>query len=132
MESNQLYYVILLVVGTHVVDPLKRQCEEENIRKLRDLRGKLSVFKAEDSSKFPNSPFLKQLEQNCPAPSVLELKENAQVCLGEWLVIEQVILLRNLSFEKELVNGARGIVIGFEEGGKYNGCPIVRFTSGHE
>lgn len=42
------------------------------------------------------SAFVDILQKNCPAPTSLELKVGAQV-----------ILLKNLAFGKELVNGAR-------------------------
>lgn len=37
----------------------------------------------------------------------------------------QVILLRNLNFDNGCVNGARGVVVGFEEEGKFAGISGV-------
>ena len=72
------------------------------------------------------NPFLGQLQKHSQAPERLELKVNAQV-----------ILLKNLDFEEELFNGARGRVIGFKkpvycENKAYAALefPEVRFTSG--
>jgi len=103
-----------------ILYPLKADVESENIQQLNLLRGDSIVFKAEDSSKFPNSSFLSQLQKSCAAPQELKLKLNAQV-----------ILLRNLNFDKGCVNGARGVIVGFEEEGKHAGFPIVKFSSGH-
>ncbi len=44
------------------------------------------------------------LQNNCNAPELLVLKEGAQV-----------MLLKNLSTERGLVNGSRGVVVGFQE-----------------
>lgn len=39
-------------------------------------------------------------------------------------------MLKNIDFDNGLVNGARGVVIGFEDTEEMKGCPIVRFTWG--
>lgn len=51
------------------------------------------------------------------APNVLKLKVGAQV-----------LLLANLSFEDELINGSRGVVVDFEKSEPY--YPIVKFVCG--
>lgn len=43
--------------------------------------------------------FVETLQKNCPAPTTLELKVGAQV-----------MLVKNLAFGKELVNGARYMI----------------------
>lgn len=101
-------------------DPLKKEVEAENMKRLEELAGEATVFEAEDSSKLgDSSPYIAQLQRSCPAPKKLQLKKGAQV-----------ILLRNLNFDKRLVNGARGVVLGFEDTGKNQGCPIIKFASG--
>lgn len=57
-----------------------------------------------------------RIEKNCVAPKLLE------ICVGA-----QVMLIYNLDQELKLVNGSRGVVIGFE-----GGFPKVRFMSGLE
>lgn len=56
------------------------------------------------------------LDKNTTCASVLELCEGAQV-----------MLLTNMDFENELVNGSRGIVTGFK-----GELPIVKFLNGQE
>lgn len=96
---------------------MKAQVDNENERRLETLPGEAVTFVAEDIFKYNNDSFKSQLEKS-PAPKILKLKVHAQV-----------ILLRNLNFDLELVNGATGIVIGFEEEGKLSGCPIVKFNN---
>lgn len=59
---------------------------------------------------------IEKLQKNCLAPSCLQLCKGAQV-----------MLLVNLSIEKNLVNGSRGVVIGF-----IDDKPLVRFLNGVE
>ena len=55
-----------------------------------------------------------KIKKGCNAPQVVQLCKGAQV-----------MLLYNMDIESKLVNGSRGIVIGFE-----NECPVVKFLSG--
>jgi len=72
------------------------------------------IFKATDSGKNVGL-----INKGCPAKSVINLKIGAQV-----------ILLKNLDVEKELVNGARGTIIDFIQDEKTGlSCPYVRFKS---
>lgn len=79
----------------------RRNVDAENVKCLQDINTESHTFYAEDEG---TNPYLKQLQQNCPAPYELELKVGAQV-----------ILLKNLDFENELVNGARGLVVEFRK-----------------
>jgi hypothetical protein len=58
----------------------------------------------------------KYIIENAPAQNTILLKKGAQV-----------VLLGNIDFSAELVNGSRGVVVGFD---KESGYPIVLFTSG--
>ena len=67
--------------------------------------------------KSPQKDFtINKYLQNTTVPPLL------QICVGA-----QVMLLTNLSLEEGLVNGSRGVVIGFVED-----YPSVRFSSGQE
>uniref|UniRef100_A0A670XP50 ATP-dependent DNA helicase PIF1 n=1 Tax=Pseudonaja textilis TaxID=8673 RepID=A0A670XP50_PSETE len=91
----------------------KDDVEFTNTKQLQQLSGQLRSFKAVDSD-----PMLaKTLDAQCPVKSMIELKEGAQV-----------MLTKNLDVSQGLVNGARGVVIGFETEGK--GLPKVRFLCG--
>ncbi|XP_015666789.1 ATP-dependent DNA helicase PIF1 [Protobothrops mucrosquamatus] len=91
----------------------KDDVEFTNTMQLQQLSGQLRSFKAVDSD-----PMLaKTLDAQCPVKSIIELKEGAQV-----------MLTKNLDVSQGLVNGARGVVIGFETEGK--GLPKVRFLCG--
>lgn len=80
-----------------------------NQTKLDNLNGDKVMFRAEDS----DAQMRKQLDAQVQAPFELNLKINAQV-----------MLLKNINISAGLVNGARGVVIGFERG-----LPIVRFMN---
>lgn len=78
--------------------PLRSNVEEANQRMLANLQGKTFAYVARD-----RGPMKDKMEQNCLAPSILNLKINAQV-----------MLLKNQSGGAGgLVNGSIGVVIGF-------------------
>ncbi|XP_004712039.2 ATP-dependent DNA helicase PIF1 [Echinops telfairi] len=83
-----------------------------NQRWLQELPGEVHSFEATDSD--PEQA--RTLDAQCPANRLLQLKLGAQV-----------MLLKNLAVSRGLVNGARGVVVGFEEG---KGLPQVRFLCG--
>ncbi|KAJ8945724.1 hypothetical protein NQ314_009086 [Rhamnusium bicolor] len=83
-----------------------------NETKLKALQGELQVFEAQDS--IPGTT--KQLDQQTPVPSRLELKIGAQV-----------MLLKNINVASGLVNGARGVVKEFRQG-----LPVVQFRNKKE
>lgn len=86
-----------------------------NSNELEKIDSEATIFKAIDSGDYSGQ--LKLLNKLCPASEVLKLKLNAQV-----------ILLKNLDVASGLVNGARGSVVGFNEGN----LPVVRFMNGKE
>lgn len=79
-----------------------------NKRELDSLPGTLKVYTSHDQGD------LSVLEASCPAPKLLKLKVGAQV-----------MLTRNLSSMKGLVNGSRGVVTRITP----SGLPCVRFAS---
>lgn len=80
---------------------------------LQKLEGDSKIFQAEDN----DASSIKQLDSQVPAPGRLELKIGAQV-----------MLLKNVNVSNGLVNGARGIIVGFHSGG----VPVVRFRNKRE
>ncbi|KAJ7332861.1 hypothetical protein JRQ81_015041 [Phrynocephalus forsythii] len=91
----------------------KDDVELTNARQLHELPGEQKSFKSVDSDPLQ----VKMIDAQCPVGSVIELKQGAQVMLA-----------KNLDVSRGLVNGARGVVIGFESEGK--GLPKVRFMCG--
>uniref|UniRef100_A0A8D0TCW4 ATP-dependent DNA helicase PIF1 n=2 Tax=Sus scrofa TaxID=9823 RepID=A0A8D0TCW4_PIG len=84
-----------------------------NEKRLQELPGELHSFKAMDSD--PEQA--RTLDAQCPVGQHLHLKLGAQV-----------MLVKNLAVSQGLVNGARGVVVGFEAEGR--GLPQVRFLCG--
>lgn len=82
-----------------------------NNSKLRDLEGEEKEFSSQDSDHAS-----KILDMQTIAPAKLVLKIGAQV-----------MLLKNVNVNAGLVNGARGVVVRFEEG-----LPVVRFKNKKE
>ncbi|XP_078417948.1 ATP-dependent DNA helicase PIF1 [Cetorhinus maximus] len=91
----------------------KDDVESTNEQKLQQLPGELHTYEAVDSDPM----FAQRLNTQCPAGQTLQLKKGAQV-----------MLTKNLDIERGMVNGARGVVIGFETGNK--ALPRVRFLCG--
>nr|XP_008534183.1 PREDICTED: ATP-dependent DNA helicase PIF1 [Equus przewalskii] len=84
-----------------------------NERRLQELPGEVHSFEAMDSD--PEQA--RTLDAQCPVSQLLQLKLGAQV-----------MLVKNLAVSRGLVNGARGVVVGFEAEGR--GLPQVRFLCG--
>lgn len=82
-----------------------------NNSKLQDLNGTEKIFSSQDSDNAS-----KILDMQTIAPSKLILKIGAQV-----------MLLKNVNVNAGLVNGARGVIIRFDEG-----YPVVRFKNKKE
>lgn len=83
------------------------EAESINQFQLEQLEGESRVFHARDSDETDNANLF-------PVPKKLELK-----------VAAQVMLLKNLNVSSGLVNGARGVVVSFEDG-----LPLVKFRNG--
>ncbi|XP_072199383.1 ATP-dependent DNA helicase PIF1 isoform X2 [Excalfactoria chinensis] len=91
----------------------KDDVELTNERRLRQLPGDLHTFEALDSDPV----LVKLIDAQCPVGGRVELKVGAQVMLA-----------KNLDVSQGLVNGARGVVVGFET--EQKGLPKVRFLCG--
>ncbi|XP_058788734.1 ATP-dependent DNA helicase PIF1 [Phymastichus coffea] len=85
------------------------EANEINESQLEKLPGALKVYNAQDS----DQSMTKSLDQQLPVPGKLVLKVGAQV-----------MLLKNLNINAGLVNGARGVVIKFEED-----LPVIHFRT---
>ncbi|KAK7476044.1 hypothetical protein BaRGS_00032671 [Batillaria attramentaria] len=90
----------------------KEDVEKINKHRLASLSGEQRTFKATDSEQAYTS----SLDKLCPAHSILHLKLGAQV-----------LLCKNLDVQRGLVNGARGIVTGFDGS---DSLPVVKFVCG--
>ncbi|NWH73847.1 PIF1 helicase, partial [Piaya cayana] len=88
----------------------KDDVEITNERRLQQLPGDVHTFEALDSDPM----LVKLIDAQCPVGGRVELKLGAQVMLA-----------KNLDVSQGLVNGARGVVVGFESEEK--GLPKVRF-----
>ncbi|XP_066412026.1 ATP-dependent DNA helicase PIF1 [Molothrus aeneus] len=91
----------------------KDDVEITNERRLQQLPGEMHVFEALDSDPM----LVKLIDAQCPVGGRVELKLGAQVMLA-----------KNLDVSQGLVNGARGVVVGFES--EQKGLPKVRFLCG--
>jgi ATP-dependent DNA helicase PIF1 len=100
--------------------PHRKTVEDTNIKKLDELKSVKKLFTSKDSkyefsSKLTVNAIAKDtetLEERCPKKITL--------CEGA-----QVMLTVNMDTEKNLVNGSRGVVVGFTSGN-----PDVLFDSG--
>ncbi|XP_049664167.1 ATP-dependent DNA helicase PIF1 [Accipiter gentilis] len=91
----------------------KDDVEITNERCLQQLSGEVHTFEALDSDPM----LVKLIDSQCPVGGRVELKLGAQVMLA-----------KNLDVSQGLVNGARGVVVGFES--EQKGLPKVRFLCG--
>ncbi|XP_075013152.1 ATP-dependent DNA helicase PIF1 [Calonectris borealis] len=91
----------------------KDDVEITNERRLQQLSGEVRTFEALDSDPM----LVKLIDAQCPVGGRVELKLGAQVMLA-----------KNLDVSQGLVNGARGVVVGFES--EQKGLPKVRFLCG--
>lgn len=106
-----------------------RRAEVDNIndRNLRALQGERRMFKAE--TVFAPIEQTKGLTESSPnvKQAIEKLDRDGSYMVELILVVgAQVMLLTNLDHEAGLVNGSRGVVVGFES----NGEPVVQFKTG--
>eukprot|EP01114_Cavostelium_apophysatum_P006605 TRINITY_DN1799_c0_g1_i3.p1 TRINITY_DN1799_c0_g1~~TRINITY_DN1799_c0_g1_i3.p1 ORF type:complete len:540 (-),score=117.00 TRINITY_DN1799_c0_g1_i3:2-1621(-) len=91
----------------------------ENLVYLKQLTGPSIYYPAKD---FGESAYMRWMRSSSGVPEMLELKKDTQV-----------VLLKNLDVSRGLVNGARGVVVGFsEEKSQEESLPIVKFACGVE
>ncbi|KAK1878707.1 ATP-dependent DNA helicase PIF1 [Dissostichus eleginoides] len=91
----------------------KNDVELTNDNKLQQLPGSARVFEALDS----DPALVKTIDAHSPVSRLIQLKVGAQV-----------MLTKNLDVARGLVNGARGVVVAFENG--KHGLPRVHFLCG--
>ncbi|KAM4721673.1 ATP-dependent DNA helicase PIF1 [Rhinophrynus dorsalis] len=113
----------LLLTGNHKIErdgilatrlcTHKDDVELTNERRLQQLPGETHCYDALDSDPM----LVKTINSQCPVNQQIQLKKGAQVMLA-----------KNLDVARGLVNGARGVVTGFEDGAK--ALPKVRFLCG--
>jgi len=106
-----------------------RRAEVDNIndRNLRALQGERRCFKAE--TVFAPIEQTKGFTESSPlVKQAIEKLDRDGSYMAELILVigAQVMLLTNLDHEAGLVNGSRGVVVGFEP----NGTPLVQFKSG--
>ena len=80
--------------------PTRKEVDEANFTKMRNLQGKEYVFDARDGGAIVDQAQRDKLLQNCMAPAAITLKKGAQV-----------MLIKNI--DESLVNGSLGRVVGF-------------------
>lgn len=85
----------------------REDVDQLNQRELASLPGKEKRFWGEDS----DSSMEQSLSGLCPVPKELVLKVGAQVMLA-----------KNISVQEGLVNGARGVITGFDASRKGGEC----------
>ncbi|XP_064626458.1 ATP-dependent DNA helicase PIF1-like [Lineus longissimus] len=114
---------ILLATSRHTIDrdgiKATRLCtHKEDVNHINQINiDKLTTPSRKFNSSDSDAEYLKVIDNLSPVNACLELKEGAQVMLA-----------KNLDVQKGLVNGARGVVVGFEMGDY--GLPIVKFLCG--
>ncbi|XP_063989772.1 ATP-dependent DNA helicase PIF1 [Diachasmimorpha longicaudata] len=86
------------------------EANDINESQLANLKGTPKTYVANDS----DPGMTKTLDQQLPVPGKLTLKVGAQV-----------MLLKNINISNGLVNGARGVVVRFEDE-----TPVIQFRSG--
>ncbi|XP_067946292.1 ATP-dependent DNA helicase PIF1-like [Watersipora subatra] len=97
------------------LSPRNDDVDEINDNSLDCLPGECCVFTAQDS----DPSMSKRLSDLCPASKEIRLKKGAQV-----------MICKNIDVKEGLVNGTRGVVIGFEKGS--SGFPVIRLLNGKE
>jgi ATP-dependent DNA helicase PIF1 len=105
---------------------LNKDVDQENISRLADLEGKeikctaVDTWRGSVSTGIP-AAIKKKMKESLD----MEMPNEVRLKLGA-----QVMLTRNKDLDRNLVNGSRGVVEGFEDDGGEFLIPIVRFDSG--
>ncbi|CAB9530349.1 helicase PIF1 [Seminavis robusta] len=104
---------------------LNKDVDAENQARLAELKGEEIVCHAQDSwrEQLPIGTAVAVKKQMAESLN-LELPNEVRLKVGA-----QVMLTRNKSVERKLVNGSRGVVVRFEQQGDAS-VPIVRFDCG--
>jgi len=108
VDTSQVRYVEDATIPTFIFST-NREKDAFNIQILSSINAPLRRFICQDAVLDPTlsdkavAKFMAQLDNNCLAPKLLDLKVGAQV-----------MLLKNLNFSKGLVNGACGKIITFK------------------
>mmetsp|Transcript_4332 Transcript_4332/g.10269 ORF Transcript_4332/g.10269 Transcript_4332/m.10269 type:complete len:248 (-) Transcript_4332:26-769(-) len=93
----------------------KDEADRHNRERLEELEGEVRTFESDDKGR---ESFVNALARSCPARASIQLKVGAQV-----------MLVKTISATQGLVNGLRGVVVGFA---KTLGYPRVEFDGGLE
>lgn len=106
-----------------------RRAEVDNVneRNLKALGKERRTFKAE--TVFAPIEGTKGLSKESPeVKRIVEKMDKEGPYMGELILAEgaQVMLLTNMDFDLGLVNGSRGVVVGFDP----SGAPLVQFLRG--
>lgn len=109
-KLHAIHGVVPTMLFTH-----RKEVEQVNTSRLRDLSGQLMTFNAQDTGE---SSFIPLLQRSCPARATLELKIGAQV-----------ILLKSTQQSVGLVNGARAVIVRFQRDTR---MPVVKLAQGGE
>jgi ATP-dependent DNA helicase PIF1 len=103
-----------------ILYPHRKTVEETNIRKLNELKTEKKLFTAKDTKYSFSSKTT--VNANAKDTETLEERSPKQItlCIGA-----QVMLTVNMDVHKHLVNGSRGVIVGFT-----NSNPDVLFDKG--
>lgn len=126
LPLHTLSHVCCSRVRARAAVPHRAAVDAINARRLAMLGSDSQTYEAVD---FVQAPVYQKMLAQVMAPQSLTLRIGAQV-----------ILLKNLVFERELVNGSTGTVVAFREsssgggggGGVRARLPVVRFRNGEE
>jgi ATP-dependent DNA helicase PIF1 len=103
-----------------------RDVDQENEVRLFALEGAMVTCQATDEWReaMPKGT-LASVKKNMKTSVTAEMPDEVHLKVGA-----QVMLTRNLSLERGLVNGSRGVVERFDEDAHGNPTPVVRFDNG--